>query len=201
MIFNIYGVKIEITFLFIAFIAFIISLKAPANVLITVVSSLLHEIGHLSVMLVVGNRPKKVKFEMVGMNIVRQERVTINTKEEVAVSLGGPLVNFAIVFISCIYLSFYESQLILTCACINLILMTFNLLPVRSLDGGAVLYFLLLQHLEVPTCQRVLRITSIVFLTAIYLWAVYVFVVSRYNFSLIIIAILLTISLFQNNDY
>mgnify|MGYP003311356176 CR=1 FL=1 len=99
MTFNIRGVKIEITFLFIAFITFIISLKVPANVLITVVSSLLHEIGHLSVMFVVGNKPKTVKFEMVGMNIVRQERASISTRKEIAVSLGGPLVNFAIVFI------------------------------------------------------------------------------------------------------
>ncbi len=201
MIFKVYGIRVEITFLFVALITFIISLKVPANVLITVVSSIVHEMGHLLMMLMVGNKPKTVKFHIVGMNIIRQENLKISLKGEITISLGGPLMNFAIVIISCIFLCFYESQLILTCACINLILMTFNLLPIKSLDGGTVLYFLLSKNFENQFCRKVLKITSILFITIIYLWAIYVFVVSQYNFSLIIIAIFLTISLFQENDY
>lgn len=201
MIFTIRGVRIEITFLFVAFITFIISLKVPANVLITVVSSLLHEAGHLFAMFLVNNRPKAVKFEMVGMNIIRQENIKISTKEEIVISLGGPFVNFINLMLSCFSLCFCENQLILICACINLILMSFNLLPIKSLDGGAILYFLLSQHFESSICRKILKITSIFFISLIYLWAIYVLVVSRYNFSLIIIAIFLTISLFQNNDY
>ena len=201
MTFKICGIKFEITFLFVAFLTYIVSLKAPANVLVTVVSSLFHELGHLSLMILVGNKPKKVKFELVGMNIIRQENFKVSAKREVAISLGGPIMNFVLVIISCTFLCFYESYLVMTCACINLILMTFNLLPIKSLDGGTILYFLLSQHFESSTCRRILKIISILFITIIYLWAVYVFVVSGYNFSLIIIAIFLTISLFQDNDY
>lgn len=201
MIFKVYGIRVEITFLFVAFITFIISLKVPANVFVTVVSSIFHEMGHLLMMLMVGNKPEKVRFHIVGMNIIRQENFKISRKGEIVISLGGPMMNFIIVIISCVFLCFYESQLMLICACINLILMTFNLLPIKSLDGGAVLYFLLSKHFENLICRKILKITSILFITIIYLWAIYVFVVSRYNFSLIIIAIFLTISLFQENDY
>lgn len=201
MIFKVCGIQIEITFLFVAFLTYIISLKAPANVLITVISSLLHEIGHLSVMILVRNKPKTVKFELVGMNIIRQGNLKISTKREIAISLGGPIMNFIIVIVSCISLCFCDNHIVMTGACINLILMTFNLLPIKSLDGGAVLYFLLSQHFESIICRRILKITSILFITIIYLWAVYVFIISRYNFSLIIIAIFLTISLFRENDY
>lgn len=201
MTFKVCGIQIEITFLFVAFLTYIISLKAPANVLITVLSSLLHEIGHLSVMILVGNKPKTVKFELVGMNIIRQGNLKISTKREIAISLGGPIMNFIIVIVSCIYLCFCKNHIVMTGACINLILMTFNLLPIKSLDGGAVLYFLLSQHFESIICRRILKITSILFISIIYLWAVYVFIISRYNFSLIIIAIFLTISLFRENDY
>ena len=152
-------------------------------------------------MFLVGNKPETVKFHLIGMNIIRQENIKISTKNEIAISFGGPVVNFVIVSISCVILCFFESQLILTCACINLILMTFNLLPIKSLDGGAILYFLLTQYFEPLVCRRIIRISSALFITMIYLWAIYIFIVSKYNFSLIIIAIFLTISLFQENDY
>ena len=47
MVFNLKGVKVEITFFFVAFISFVISLEVPSNVLVTVLSSMFHELGHL----------------------------------------------------------------------------------------------------------------------------------------------------------
>ncbi len=201
MTFKLWGVKFEITFFFVAFITFIISLKAPANLIITIASSMLHETGHLSMMILVGERPKKIKLELVGMNIIREKNFKISAKKEMVISLGGPIMNFVIIIISCMVLCFYENYTVMTCACINLILMIFNLLPIKSLDGGATLYFLLSQYFEAHFCRKILKIISIVCIAIIYIWAIYVFVVSQYNFSLIIIAIFLTISLFQNNDY
>ncbi len=201
MTFKLCGIKIEVTFLFVAFLTFIISLNAPANLLITVASSLLHEAGHLSMLILLNNKPQAVKFEIVGMNIIRKQDLKISRKEEIAISLGGPLMNFVVVVASCLLLTFYNNQHVLTCACINLILMTFNLLPIKMLDGGAILYFVLSAHFNSLLCRKILKVTSVIFIFIIYLWAFYVFVVTKYNISLIIIAIFLTISLFQENDY
>ena len=201
MIFNIFGVKVEITFWFVAFITFIISLNAPSNVLVTVISSLLHEFGHLLIMTSVGNKPKAVRFEITGMNIIRQPDLKISTKNEILIALGGPLVNFISFLISVIILCFYENKNILTFACINLILMIFNLLPIKRLDGGLALYYLLSQKYENLTCTKILKITSVFFIAFIYIWGIYAFVSSRYNISLIIIAIFLTLSMLGNNDY
>ncbi len=201
MTFKLCGIKIEITFFFVAFLTLIVSLNAPANLFITFASSLLHEAGHLSVMILLNNKPQAVKFEIVGMNIIRQQDLKISRKGEIAISLGGPLMNFVVVVISCTILTLYNNQHILTCACINLILMTFNLLPIKMLDGGAILYHFLSGFLNPLVSRRILKISSVFFILMIYLWAIYIFVITKYNFSLIIIAIFLTISLFQNNDY
>ena len=201
MAFKLCGIKVEITFLFVAFITFVISMNAPANVLFTILFSLLHEIGHLTMMILLKNKPKKIKFEIVGMNIIRDDNYGIGTKREIAISLGGPLMNFLVFIVLCVVLCFYENYMILTCACINLILMTFNLLPVKGLDGGTVLFFFLSQHFDNSICRSFLKITSIIFIAIIYLWAIYIIVITKYNFSLIIIAIFLTIFLFQPNDY
>lgn len=201
MVLNIHGLKVEITFLFVAFISFIISLGAPSNVLITVLSSMLHEAGHLFTMISLGNKPEKVKFELAGINIIRNQETSISTKNEILISLGGPLINAIMTAVSCIVLAFYNNEKVLTFACINLILMTFNLLPVKKLDGGRILYFLLSMKLDFMLCSKVLKITSLCFISILFVWGIYIFVASSYNFSLIIIAVFLFVSYFNDNEY
>lgn len=201
MIFNVFGIKIEITFWFIALITFIVSLNVPSNVLITVFSSLLHETGHLLIMTSVGNKPQAVRFEITGMNIIRQPDLKISTKNEILIALGGPFINLICFLISVVTLCIYNNENILTFGCINLILMIFNLLPIIRLDGGLALYYALSQKHDNITCSKILKITSVIFITIIYAWGFYVFILSRYNVSLIIIAIFLTLSMFSCNEY
>lgn len=201
MAFNVFGIRVEITFLFVAFVAFILSLKAPSNVLITVLSSLIHESGHLIMMILIGNKPKKIRFELTGINIIRNQKIGISSKNEVLISLGGPIANAIIFVFCCILLCFYNNDSIMTFACINLILMTFNLLPVKRLDGGSGLYYLLMQIFDISLSSRILKVTSIIFISIIFIWGIYVFVASKYNISIIMIAIFLTLSLFSANEY
>lgn len=201
MIFSFSGIKVEITFLFIAFIAFILSLKAPSNVLITILSSLIHESGHLVSMIAIGNKPSKVRFELTGINIIRNQDIRISNKAEILISLGGPVANAIVFVFCCVCLCFYNNDFILTVACINLILMVFNLLPVKRLDGGNALYYLLIQKFDISFSSKILQISSVFFISLIFIWGIYVFVASKYNISIIIIAIFLTLSLFNDNEY
>lgn len=201
MKFRFSGIDFEITFLFVALITFIITMNAPANVIITVASSLLHEMGHLLTMSAVGNKPQSVRLEITGMNIKRVQSIKISTKNELLIALGGPFANAVIFTTCCFVICFIQSEFLLTIACINLILMTFNLLPVKRLDGGMALYFLLSRRFDPEFCSNILKITSSIFIIAIYIWGIYVFVSSGYNFSVLIIAIFLTLSMFGGNEY
>lgn len=201
MSFKVKGIKFTVTFMFSAMIALFLSLRAPQAVLIAVISSLLHEIGHLSVMLAVGNRPESVRLELGGMNIKRCESVRTSIKSEILIALGGAAVN-ALIFISCtVAYCLCGGELVLNGACINLILMTFNLLPVKGLDGGMALYYMLSFRYDSDFSSGIIKITSVVFLALIYLWGVYVFVLSGYNISVLMIAVFLTISLFGGSEY
>ncbi len=201
MKFKFKGIDFEITFLFVALITFVITMNAPSNVLITITSSLFHEFGHLLTMSAVGNKPQAVRLEITGMNIKRTQSIKISTKNELLIALGGPFANAVIFTICCFIICFYQSEILMTIACINLILMTFNLLPVKKLDGGMALYFLLSRRFDAEFCSKILKITSTIFITLLYFWGIYVFVSSRYNFSVIIIAIFLTLSMFGGNEY
>ncbi len=157
--------------------------------------------GHLCVMCAVGNKPKAVRFEITGMNIQRTESIKISVKNELLIALGGPIVNGLIFLLFCIAYCFKNSDLLMTVAGINLILMVFNLLPVKGLDGGMAIYFLLSKRASTGECGKALKITSILFIMIIFCWGVYVFASSGYNFSVIIIAIFLTLSTFNGNEY
>lgn len=195
------GVRVRITFLFTALIAFVLSVKAPANVLMTVLSSFLHEIGHLSVMIALGNYPEAVIFELTGINIKRMQSVKISMKNEIFTALGGPAAN-CIVFLICTFIfCFHKSEIILTVSAVNLILMIFNLLPVKGLDGGMILYFFLFSRFNGIVAEKTLRITSAVFLVLIYLWGFYILFAGGYNFTLLLIAVFLTFSAVSKAEY
>jgi len=201
MKFKIKGITVEITFLFTALIAFLVSFQAPINVIITIISSLMHELGHLIMMCAVENYPQSVRFELTGINIIRASNLRISIKNELMIALGGPFANGIIFFAFCLVSCFYNCETILTIAAINLILMVFNLLPVKRLDGGMALYFFLSQRLSTERVSRIINFVSFVFIILIYLWGIYVFIANSYNFSVIIIAIFLTISMFGSNEY
>lgn len=201
MKFKLFNIDFEITFLFAALIAFVIAMNSPFNVLATILSSLLHEAGHLVMMYCSDNLPQCVRFEITGMNIKRQPSVKISTKHEVLIALGGPIANAIILLSSCVLLCFFQSKKLFTLACVNLILMTFNLLPVKRLDGGMALYFLLSKKFSPDFCGKILKITSVFFIILIYIWGVYVFISTNYNISALIIAIFLTLSMLGSNEY
>ena len=201
MKFRIFEIDFEITFLFAALLAFIITLNSPINVVLTILSSLLHETGHLIAMIISDNKPQCVRFEITGMNIKRQHNLKISTKNELLIALAGPFVNGLMLVASCIVLVFFENEKLFILSCVNLILMAFNLLPIKKLDGGMALYHLLSLRYNAYICSRILKVTSIAFVIVLYLWGIYVFVSTNYNISVLVIALFLTLSLFDKNEY
>lgn len=191
----------KITFLFVAMLSFLLSLKVPINLLITLCSSLFHETGHLIAMVSSGNPPQSISFELTGMNIKRLQSVNISAKNEVLIALGGPFFNALLFFTATLVYCFFKFEILITVASINLIIMTFNLLPVNKLDGGMALYFLLSQKFDDRVPEKILKITSVIFIILMYLWGVYVFAVSKFNVSILIIAFFLTISMFGKSEY
>ena len=201
MKFRIFKIDFEITFLFAALLAFIITLNSPINVLLTIISSLLHETGHLIAMMILDNKPQCVCFEITGMNIKRPPSMKISIKNELLIALAGPFVNGLVLVVSCLVLCFFENEKVFILASVNLILMTFNLLPIKKLDGGMALYHLLSLKYDADICSKILKVTSITFVIVLYLWGVYIFISTNYNISVLIIALFLTLSLFDKNEY
>lgn len=199
MKFKIKQVSVNVTWHFLALITFMLSLQTD-NVLYAVLFSLFHEIGHLSAMLAVGNKPQSVSFELTGINIKRAEEVCVSLTQEIIIALAGPFFNLILfLFFVLIYCRNGSSKAFNT-ASVNLILMTFNLLPVKGLDGGKVLYYSVSQLFSYKSARIILAVSSVIFILLMFSYGAYVLCVTRYNFTMLIIALMLSLSMFSKEE-
>ena len=97
-----------------------------------IVSLLLHEVGHMLAATALGVKVSEFGVCLLG---AYNRRARANSRrDEVLISLAGPLVNFALI-IPCIFLPRIGFEMTLC----NLVLALFNLLPIPSSDGLRIL--------------------------------------------------------------
>lgn len=199
MNFRIKQVYVSITWHFLALITFMLSLRSE-NVLYAVLFSLFHEIGHLASMIALGNAPQSVSFELTGINIKRTQEVNVSLSREIIIALAGPFMNL-ILFLFFVLVNFQNgSAKALNAASVNLIFMTFNLLPVKGLDGGKVLYYSVSKFFSYKTANIILMLSSVIFILLMFSYGAYVLYVTRYNFTMLIIALMLSLSMFSKEE-
>ncbi len=107
---------------------------------------LLHELGHLAALKLLGIRVQKIRLSPCGIEIRRESAYSL--KAELAVNLSGPLTNLLLAAGSARlgWLSF---------SAVNCALGLFELCPLPSLDGGQALMNLMQRHFPLSTAERI----------------------------------------------
>ncbi len=149
-----------------------------------------HELCHIAAMLALGRKIASIDIGMGGLCI--DVKGALSYKEQQLISLSGPLGS---ILLYVLLRSVYP-----TCALISLALGIINLLPLSSFDGRGVIYPILINVLDIETCDkfcRVLDIVGTVFLTAAALSAL---ILTRYNASVMLLAVYLFSLTFLKND-
>ena len=192
MRFKLLGTKIHISFLFAAILALLIITDKSGNFLPFSVAVTLHEIAHLITMRIVRCNPKEINLIPASVQIVRD--IAARPACEVAISFAGSLMNLCLFMIFYIFYLIWGNMQVLNFAAINLVLAVFNLLPVKGLDGGVIIYKLLC--IKMPHNRAMLTVDILTVLTAVAFLVLGVCLAFRGggNFSLIIMAIYLLLS-------
>lgn len=143
---------------------------------------LLHESGHLLVLLLCRCPIEELELSLLGFRI-QQGQNSMQPRQELLLYLAGPLINLLMLGI------FYPFDKFR--AVFHLLLAALNLLPLRPMDGGNAL-FLLLEQLFEPAlaerfCGRLERVGSIALLL-FGLWLL----LEQLNPSLLIFVLLLS---------
>lgn len=154
--------KIRLDFSFFAAAALLGLLGGTGGFLRMLAACILHEAGHLAVMLLLRQRVRSITCYGVGICIRPASYGTYG--QDVLVLLAGPLCNL-----------FMGAGIWLTAgmtpfAMLHLGLGLFNLLPYAQLDGGAVLCALLLAGNVTPRTAEQVRSGLCLLLTVVLLW-------------------------------
>ena len=159
MRFKIFNTKIYVSFLFLAFLAVFLIIDKSGFALPMILASLCHEFGHLFSMWIFNAAPKEVNLIPGSIQIV-SSFTTI--KNNIFISLSGPITNLIIFFTLFLNNKLFETDDFLIFALINLILGLFNLLPIRGLDGGSVVYNIILFYTNEQKSEIVVNAISVV---------------------------------------
>ncbi len=176
------GAAVRIHFSFLVFNALIFLMRSSGLILSFYGVCLLHEAGHLIALRLTGGSIRAVDIGGAGIVIGTRKGGSISDKSSLFVLLSGPAANILLYVLLSIY-GYHGSF-----AQLNLIAAVYNMLPYRSLDGGAII-----SQLSVGTvCERaVMHILNAVKLLMICLSAAAVYFYGREAFPLLAAAIAL----------
>lgn len=144
-------------------------------------AALLHELGHIVMMLLSGVGISGIRLRLFDVLIMADEPESFGA--DVLITLGGVFSNiiFALLFLP------FSVKLSVP----NLALAVFNILPIMSLDGGHLLYICMAKRFGPRACRNALRLTTFVFVLPLMTAGLYILFNSGYNYSLLAISLYL----------
>lgn len=192
MRFKLFGVQIEISFLFAAVIAFLLVIDRTGLVLPTLAAAAVHETGHLLAMWAAECEPKAIRLIPASVQIVRG--FSRKKHGELEIALCGPAANLVFYLSFRLWYAAGGGEGVLRFALLNLLLGLFNLLPVAGLDGGTVLQALLETRMEPYRALRTVRIIGFALGLCALAAGVVLTVCGKFNLSAYIVAVYLIIT-------
>lgn len=191
MKFKIFSTKIYISFFFMAVFTVMLATDRTGLILPLFFAIIMHECGHLFCMWAEDVSLKQIKIIPSGIQII--SGFSGEYKKDIKVALCGPIVNialFSILYFN--YLSFGNEQ-VLNYALLNLIIAIYNLLPVKGLDGGTILYSIIARKSNINKAEITLKFITLSVAIAVLITAVLLTVNDVLNISIYIVGIYLFI--------
>ena len=168
MEFEFYGCKIKVFPSFMIMICFVLLIDKTGIMLFSLLSALIHEIGHIVFIIFTKKKISKIIFQIGG--IVIDSKGVANYKNEFLIALGGCFFNFIFFVLSFLIFVYTKYEIYLMFSATNLGLLLFNLMPVENLDGMDLLKILLNKYSKIKV------ITNYYF--------IFVFAICNFNFNI-----------------
>lgn len=151
----------------------------------------LHELGHLAAARWAGAEVRGLRLDLFGARM--ELGGLISYSREAAIALGGPAANLltAAAALPLWRMRGGREDALLLFWTASLILCAVNLLPVRTLDGGRVLYCAAARLLGVEAAEAAVGVTTALCLGGLWLWAAYALLRSAQLLSLFVFSLCL----------
>lgn len=187
MTFNVFGVKFELSYFFLSALTVFIAIDKTGMFLPMMVSILIHEFCHILFLKLYKCKITKLSLKIGTVGIRYQDRMSISQK--IITLSAGPASNLIICIITYL-LRFYSFS------AINLILFLYNILPIKGLDGGELVYSLIQKNYGLSLADKVQTVLSITLIIVFIVIFILMYLGGVVNYSLLLFCIYLTVTLF-----
>lgn len=159
----------------------------PWDVLLFLGAVLLHETGHFLCLFLFDRRVQGFTLSLSGAQLVTASPY-LSYKKEATVYLAGPLANAMACTVTTFFLrqSFTKSGVLFFS--FNFLLGILNLLPIKGLDGGGILYSLLCLYGEEHKARQITDFCHVLTLAGLTLFSIWL-VMREKNPSLLILSV------------
>ncbi len=172
-------------------IACLVMLDGTFMSLVPICAAVCHEIGHVVVMKLLGVGIGEIEVTLLGAEIRSVPRM-LNTLGEVAVYSAGAAANVVTAGAVCLLFSGEWAALFIIC---SLSLAVFNLLPIKTLDGGCI-FGAVCQRIMPRLADKLSSAVSSATLLALWFVAVYLLLLCGGNVSLMLFCIYMFANLY-----
>ncbi|MPM72675.1 hypothetical protein SDC9_119651 [bioreactor metagenome] len=185
------NVKISLNFFFAVVITLMLIYDKSNLIVLNLCAVIMHETGHLLCMLLMGEKPKEIKFTPFGLCIERAPVSRLSYNQEIWVAFAGPLINILLFAVFLMIYLFSGNEAIVICSVINIVIALFNLLPCEPLDGSKMLQNYLLKRHDEREVKKLLKYVSAIAIFPVAVAGFVILVRSGYNISLLLVSIYL----------
>lgn len=193
MRFTLWGMRVEISFFFLCALAVLLINDTQNLLKYAFLACILHESAHIFLLCHYGKTPKQLVFRLSGISLSAEYIDGLPYKKEMRVLAAGCVINALTAALCWGAFKIFGGEKWLYFAFCNLSLMSFNLLPVATLDGGRMLRLVLCRHFSLKACTIVLRIINYAFVCLLLACGFLLLFWGYNNFTLLFTAVYLMI--------
>ena len=192
MVFELFGIRFKLCFSFAATVTLMLLFSRTSVALISFLSSIAHETGHVMCLFLFGVRPRSITLGFFGMRMICADENRLDYRRDAIFLLSGVAVNL---FLIAVALPFCRagSRFADYVFAVNAVIALFNLLPVETLDGGKALYLFLCSKRTPAAAAKGICVTS--YLTVAFLvgFGIYLYYCRRLSLSFAAVTVYLIV--------
>lgn len=173
---------------FSAAILCICALSLPDKFPAALLCILLHESGHIFMIMHLGCDRINIKLRCMSIDINDPKSASRPYSEQAAISAAGPFVNLICIPVFLAVYALTGAEFFKLCSGVSAALCTFNLLPVLETDGGAIASAFLKKHTSERAADIVMYSLTAALLIPVCVFGFLVLLRSRNNFTLLLAA-------------
>lgn len=156
---------------------------------------LIHELGHILIAKIRNIKFAECRISIFGAGLTPCYNDYSYT-DEIILCIGGPAANIITAFLMLFLFAGSKNEIILYFIVSSITLALFNLMPIKDLDGGRILYSLLCICNDPYRSERILSVISFILIFIFWIISVYFILIAKANLSLFVFSISLFTRIF-----